>query len=133
MLPLINTVVIRTFAGHQHSILFKPYIYNSCCSLDHSVDGQVLYTQAHNVVDRYSVFDTYNACDMMHSFYSHMKNLLTIRYSNNVQPSHNMYLFYNKAIIFCCGELQAIGSQPNKNLVCVFIFILLHLVKGLYI
>lgn len=53
--------------------------------------------------------------------------------SDNVQPSHNMYLFYNKALIFCCGELQAIGSQPNKNRVCVFIFILLHLVKGLYI
>lgn len=53
--------------------------------------------------------------------------------SDNVQPSHNIYLFYNKALIFCCGELQAIGSQPNKNRVCVFIFILLHLVKGLYI
>lgn len=55
--------------------------------------------------------------------------------SNNVQSSHNVYLLYNKAYIhvFCCGELQAIGSQPNKNWVCVFIFILLYLVKGLYI
>lgn len=53
--------------------------------------------------------------------------------SNNVQSSHNVYLLYNKAYIFCCGELQAIGSQPNKNRVCVFIFILLYLVKGLYI
>lgn len=29
--------------------------------------------------------------------------------------------------------MQAIGSQPNKNWVCVFIFIPLYLVKGLYI